>query len=110
MSKIGYRKLSGQTGIYKHQSTKNYLAIKKIKGVVHQNTFDNLYEAKKWRASFDGSIEVIKVSEYSTLKEVWMMMQKVHFPGLATTTKAIWHRRYTPWKKLEHLPMDEITP
>jgi integrase len=38
------------------------------------------------------------------------MMQKVHLPTLATTTRSIWLRRYGPWKKLEHLPMDEITP
>ena len=110
MSKKDYRKLSGQTGIYKHASSKNYLAIKKIKGTVHQKTFDNLFEAKKWRSNFDGKIEIVKTSEYSTLKDVWTMMQKIHFPTLATTTKGIWHRRYKPWKKLEHLPMNEITP
>jgi integrase len=110
MSKAGYRKLTGQTGVYKHQKTKNYLVIKKIKGIVHQKTFDNLFEAKRWRASFDGKDEIIVESKFSTLKEVWMMMQKVHFPNLATTTQAIWHRRYGPWKKLEKLPMDEITP
>lgn len=110
MSKIGYKKLKGQTGIYKHANSKNYLAIKKVNGTVHQKTFDNLFEAKRWRSNFDGKIEVVKTSEYSTLKEVWTMMQKVHFPTLATTTKAIWVRRYKPWKKLEHLPINEITP
>src|SRR5690606_6393248 len=46
----------------------------------------------------------------STLGQVWQTMQKVHFPTLATSTKAIWKRRYEPWKSIEHLPMDKITP
>ncbi len=110
MSKKDYRKLSGQTGIYKHQTTKNYLAMKKVDGKIHQKTFSSLFEAKKWRQSFDGVELEVRTSNCSTLKDVWETMQRVHFPTLATTTKAIWLRRYEPWKKLEGLPMDEITP
>jgi len=109
MSKKDYRKLKGQVGIYKHHSTKNYLAMKKVDGKVHQKTFSSLYEAKKWHKSFEG-VEEAEKSSCSTLKEVWETMQRVHFPLLATSTKAIWFRRYEPWKKLEKLPMDEITP
>jgi len=46
MSKKDYRKLKGQVGIYKHHSTKNYLAMKKVDGKVHQKTFSSLYEEK----------------------------------------------------------------
>lgn len=109
-NKKGYRKLSGQVGIYKHLSSKNYLAIKKIDGKVHQKTFSSIHEAKKWRKAFTGVEAGDKKSSCSTLKFVWETMQEVHFPLLATTTKAIWLRRYEPWKKLEHLPMDKITP
>jgi integrase len=110
MSKKDYRKLSGQVGIYKHQNTKNYLAMKKIDGKLHQKTFSSLFEAKKWHNSFNGEIEQLNESHCSTLKEVWQVMQNVHFPILATTTKAIWLRRYGPWERIEHLPMDQITP
>jgi integrase len=109
MSKKDYRKLKGQVGIYKHLSTKNYLAMKKAEGKLHQKTFSSLYAAKKWQKSFE-NVEEIKESSFSTLKDVWETMQKVHFPLLATTTRAIWIRRYGPWKKIEKLPMDEITP
>jgi len=109
-NKKGYRKLSGQVGIYKHLSSKNYLAIKKIDGKVHQKTFTSIHDAKKWRKAFAGVEAGDKKSSFSTLKFVWETMQEVHFPLLATTTKAIWLRRYEPWKKLEYLPMDQITP
>lgn len=109
MSKKGYRKLTGQVGIYKHQSSKNYLATKKINGKLHQRTFNSLNEAKNWRKSF-GEINPNTDFKCSSLKLVWTTMQETHFPTLATTTKAIWLRRYEPWKKLEHLPMNKITP
>ncbi len=67
MSKKDYRKLSGQVGIYKHQHSKNYLAIKKIDGKVHQKTFQSISEAKIWRKSFDGEEEDTK-NNCSTLK------------------------------------------
>lgn len=112
MSKSGYKKLSGQSGIYKHSNTKHYLAIKKVKGKVLQKTFPTIYEASEWRKELeDGGSESKEVrSKCSTLIEVWETMQRVHFPLLATSTKAIWLRRYLPWKKLEKLPMDQITP
>ena len=37
-------------------------------------------------------------------------MQECHFPTLATSTKAIWLRRYEQWKTIEHLPMEKIIP
>lgn len=108
--KNDYRKLSASPGIYKHRTTGAYLARKKIKGTDYQETFSSLYEAKEWRKKFDGVKVETEVSSYSTLKEVWQTMQRVHFPTLATTTKEIWRRRYEPWKTIEHLPMDQITP
>jgi integrase len=116
MSKKGYTKVKNATGIYKQQNSGKYLAMKKIDGKQFQNTFDTIFEAKQWRKYFDG-ISYNKAlndsdseSNYSTLKEVWEVMQKHHFPTLATSTKSIWHRRYELLKVMEHLPMDKITP
>lgn len=117
MSKKGYVKVKGAQGIYKYQKTGNYLAMKKINGKQYQETFSTIFEAKQWRKTFDGiSYEPVvgsesdKRSNYSTLQEVWEVMQKHHFPTLATSTKDIWRRRYQLLKNLEHLPMDKITP
>lgn len=111
MSKIGYKKLAGQNGIYKHSNSKHYLAIKKVKGKVLQKTFPTIFEASQWRKELaSGEAPEVKKSRCSTLKEVWETMQRVHFPLLATSTKAIWLRRYEPWKNIEKLPMDQITP
>lgn len=110
MSIKGYRKLQGVSGIYKHIATGNFMARKKIDGKVVQETFSSLFEAKKWRKRFNGVALEEGVSDYSTLKQVWETMQKVHFPTLATSTKAIWKRRYEPWQSIEHLPMDRLTP
>ena len=109
MSKKDYRKLKGQVGIYKHNTSKKYLALKKVNGRLTQKTFDTLYTAKKWRDNKSKVRSDLK-PEYTTLKKVWETMQRVHFPLLATSTQAIWIRRYIPWKKLEHLPMNKITP
>ena len=109
MSKKDYRKLKGQVGIYKHNTSKKYLALRRIDGRLEQKTFTTIFEAKKWREHSNES-QAGNKSEFSTLKEVWQTMEKVHFPLLATSTKAIWKRRYIPWKKLEHLPMNEIDP
>lgn len=116
MSKKGYSKVKGAEGIYKYQKSGNYLAMKKINGKQHQETFTTIFEAKQWRKTFDGISYITSTgsskddSNYSTLQEVWEVMQKHHFPTLATSTKAIWVRRYQLLKDLEHLPMDKITP
>ena len=116
MSKKGYVKVKGAEGVYKHQNSGNYLAMKKIQGKQFQETFNTIFEAKQWRKTFDG-ISYNKStqaeensSNFSTLQEVWEVMQKHHFPTLTTSTKAIWCRRYVLLKDLEHLPMDQITP
>lgn len=116
MSKKGYAKVKGAEGIYKYQKTGNFLAMKKINGKQYQETFSTIFEAKQWRKTFDGvsyvptSEEADLNSHFATLQEVWEVMQKHHFPTLATSTKDIWFRRYQLLKDLEHLPMDKITP
>jgi integrase len=116
MSKKGYTKIKGVERIYKHLNSGNYLAIKKINGKQYQTTFTTMFEAKQWRKTFDGisyvptSEETDKNSSYSKLQEVWEVMQKHHFPTLATSTKDIWRRRYDLLLDLEHLPMDKINP
>lgn len=110
MSKKGYKKLKSAKGIYKHEVSGNFLARKKIEGKFYQSTFTSLFEAKKWVENFNGVGLQEKSSNYSTLKDVWTVMQKVHFPTLATSTKDIWRRRYKNLKDIEHLPMDQITP
>ena len=101
-------------GIYKNNKTGKFFAEKRIKGKVHNKTFTNLYDAKKWRKNFDGisaeANEKVDKLTYSTLKTVWTALQEHHFPSLATSTKAIWERRYNLLKNLEHLPMNKITP
>lgn len=116
MSKKGYVKVKGAQGIYKYQKSGTYLAMKKINGKQYQETFTTIFEAKQWRKTFDGisysttTESAEEESNFSTLAEVWEVMQKHHFPTLATSTKAIWKRRYELLKSLEHLPMDKITP
>jgi integrase len=116
MSKKGYTKVKGAEGIYKQQNSGKYLAMKKVNGKQFQMSFDTIFEAKQWRKYFDGVSFISPtdseedVSNFSTLKEVWEVMRKHHFPTLATSTKAIWERRYELLKSLEHLPMDKITP
>ncbi|QDK42402.1 hypothetical protein DOM21_13295 [Bacteriovorax stolpii] len=115
MSKKGYLKVKGAEGIYKYQKNGSYLAMKKIDGKQYQETFTTIFEAKQWRKTFDGisyttTTEDNNKSIFSTLQEVWEVMQKHHFPTLATSTKDIWKRRYELLKTLEHLPMDQLTP
>jgi integrase len=110
MSIKGYKKLKDLPGVYKHEVSGNYMCRKKIGKKVYQETFPSLFEAKRWKKNFDGTSLQEKASSYSRLKDVWETMQRVHFPTLATSTKDIWKRRYEPWKKIEHLPMDKISP
>lgn len=106
-----YQKLPNNPGIYKHKSSGNYLAQKKIKGKTYRKTFTNLSAAKRWRNLFNGKEPTEKrVWTTSTLKEVWSVMQVSHFPTLAESTKAIWHRRFSLLEQLEHLHMEQITP
>lgn len=107
-----YKKLKGSRGIYQNTQTKKYLVEKRIRGKLHTATFLSLFEAKKWQKNFDGNVYASDEDEghYSTLKDVWEAMQINHFPILATSTKAIWHRRYKLLKTIEHLPMNKITP
>ncbi len=109
MSFKDYKKLKGTPGIYKHKISNSYMARKKVDGKVIQKTFSTIFEAKVWRKS-DQHEQFDPSSSYSTLADVWKKMQELHFPTLATSTKAIWKRRYEPWKNIEHLPMDKITP
>ena len=116
MSKKGYLKVKGAEGIYKQQNSGKYLAMKKINGKQYQDSFISIFEAKQWRKTFDGKTYVLLSSDdnlnsnFSTLGEVWEVMQQHHFPTLATSTKDIWKRRFELLKDIEHLPMDKITP
>lgn len=110
MSIKGYKKLSGSVGIYKHQNSKSFMARKKVDGKMVQKTFPTLFEAKDWHRKCDKDTIKEEVSSHSSLKVVWETMQRLHFPTLATSTKAVWIKRYAPWKSIEHLPMDQITP
>jgi integrase len=109
--KKAYEKMPNLPGIYKNLKSGSYLARKKINGKEYSESFKNLRQARQWRHSFGGfnSGDPVKVKSTS-LNKVWLTMQREHFPTLATSTKAIWHRRYEPWKSIEHLPMDKITP
>lgn len=111
-----YKKIRNTTGIYQDKKNGQYMVEKRLRGLLHTKTFATLYEAKQWQKFFDGEKivypeEVLdEKSNYSTLKEVWEVMQKKHFPSLATSTRSVWTRRYELLKGLEHLPMDRISP
>lgn len=108
-----YKKIKNTKGIYQHKQTCQYMVEKRIKGKLFSKTFVSLFEAKQWQKQFDGqelSPGSDDSSDYTTLKEVWERMQQKHFPTLATSTKAVWRRRYELLKDLEHLPMNRITP
>lgn len=113
---VNYKKIKNTTGIYQNKKNGQYMVEKRVRGQLYTKTFSALYEAKQWQKFFDGEKivypeEVLnEKSDYSTLKEVWEVMQKKHFPSLATSTRAVWTRRYELLKGLEHLPMDRISP
>ncbi len=101
-------------GIYKNKKTGKFFCEKRINGKVHNKTFSSLFDAKQWRKNFDGisdkPLDIEESRDYSTLKTVWEAMQVHHFPTLATSTQAIWKRRYKLLEHLEHLRMDQIIP
>ncbi len=74
MSKSGYTKIQNSKGIYKYQSSGNFLAMKKINDKQFQKTFASLYEAKLWQKTFYGTTSKLdeqdSKSNYSTLKDV----------------------------------------
>ncbi len=112
MRKKYYLKLKAHPGIYKQKNTGRYYAVKRVDNKKYTKTFTSLAEARNWRKHFSGDIEKpapIK-SDCATLREVWSQYQKDHFPTLAPSTRAIWKRRYSLLKDIEHLPMDFITP
>lgn len=108
-----YKKIRNAKGIYQHKHTGQYMVEKRIKGKLYTKTFISLFETKQWQKNFEGqelTPSPHEPSDYTTLKEVWEIMQQKHFPTLATSTKAIWLRRYELLKDLEYLPMNKITP
>lgn len=104
-----YKPIPRQQGIYFNKKSGRYLARKKVKGIDYKESFDTLYDARVWRATFDGEKSAIQESTTATLKEVWEEMQKRHFPLLAGSTREIWLRRYELLKELETFRMEEIT-
>lgn len=71
MGKNVYEKLQKEIGIYRHVSTKNYLATKKHMGRSHQKTFNFLNEAKEWQKSLPGNTKASITSQNTaTLKNV----------------------------------------
>lgn len=109
----GYVKVPKHKGIYRHSVTRKFQARKKIGRSLKRKTFPSLREALKWYRLFNGEESKDSSSltgKTSTLKEVWEIKKKNHFPTLAQSTVDVWTRRYTLLKKLEHLPMSEIEP
>ena len=104
-----WEKLPNNPGIYKHKHTGLYLARKKIKGKNFKETFIRLRQATHWYRTFNGVKVKKEISQTATLKEVWETMQEKHFPTLAKSTIAIWHRRYELLIELEDRPMENIT-
>lgn len=103
-----YEPLKNHSGISKHLTSNRYQATKKINGKTFRKTFSSIREAQRWRNVFDGTKKSLN-PKTATLKEVWEVKQKRHFPTLAKSTIEIWHRRYELLKSLEHLHMENIT-
>lgn len=79
-----------------------------------ERTFDLLEDARLWRKTFDGTNEekiqnFINISSQPPLKTVWQIMQRDHFPTLASSTQNIWKRRYTLLEEIDHVPIDKLT-
>lgn len=104
-----YEPLPNTPGIYKHILSGHYMARKKIKGKQFSATFTSLRDARFWKNTFNGSSQP-KSESTATLDEVWLAMQKLHFPKLSESTKQVWIRRYALLQDLGHYCMHEITP
>lgn len=107
--KTYYKPVPKQTGILYNPKSGRYMARKKVKGIDYKETFDSLYDARVWKATFDGEKSAVKATSTVTLKEVWEEMQLRHFPIIAKSTQEIWSRRYELLRELEFLRMEEIT-
>lgn len=95
-------------GIFKHPKSGHFMARKKIHSIQYTETFKHIRDAQHWRNTFNGKKEKA-TTQYSTLKEVWEAMQRLHFPKLSNSTKQVWLRRYENLKTIEHMTMNEIT-
>lgn len=105
-----YVKVVNQNGIWKNESTRKYMAVKKIKGKQHSETFDSIRQAQHWRHTFNGEKKPTEiVNKTSTLEYIWRRMQVLHFPSLALSTQRIWIRRWKTLSDLADYPMDQIT-
>ncbi len=111
---IHFKKVKDAKGILQNKNTGRYMVEKRIHGKLHTASFLSLFEAKLWKKNFDGTVQPKALNQndgaYSTLKEVWEKMHEKHFPLLATSTKAVWERRYNLLKSIEHHSMNKITP
>lgn len=111
MSKNGYEKLKEEIGIYQNITSRNFLAVKKVRRKNFQKSFKSLVKAKSWRKNLnEASQPTRETCKKATLKQVWTSMQGDHFQCLAISTVAVWKRRYLLLKQLENSPMDEIIP
>lgn len=112
MNRSAYQKLPKHQGVYKHKTSKRYLAIKKIRGKQHCETFDNIRDALSWRATYDGIKKKKKVWERTTptLLEIWELMRELHFPTLEKSTQMIWERRFKVLEPLYSIHMEDFTP
>ncbi len=111
MSKNGYAKVKEEIGIYQNTTSRNFLAVKKVKGKNFQKSFKSLTKARSWRKNLnEESQPSLAPCKKVTLKQVWISMQTDHFPCLAISTVAVWKRRYLLLNQLENTPMDEIIP
>ncbi len=104
-----YQALKNNPGIWKHKTSGQFLARKKIRGKSYRKTFRTIRQAIEWRNNFGEQEALTKKAVCSKLKDVWTEMQRQHFPILADSTQEIWIRRYALLKDLEDLPMDRIT-
>ena len=82
-----------EKGIYRTYNHR-YKAIKRINKKKYEKSFDLLEDARLWRRVFDGTNEekiekYLDISNTPSLKTVWAVMQRDHFPTLAQSTQNI---------------------
>jgi integrase len=109
-AKNTYKPVPRQPGIFQNIRSGRYQCRKSVKGKQHKATFDTIYDAKLWIATFNGTTSAVKKIATATLREVWTEMQERHLPLLSPSTCEIWLRRYQVLEELLEFRMEELTP
>lgn len=109
IKKSSYKAVPKNPGIFHNVKSGRYQARKSVQGKQFKETFDTIYDARLWHATFDGQKSAVKKLTTSTLQDVWTEMQRTHFTVLAKSTRDIWLRRFELLTDFLPYRMEEIT-